>query len=55
MEQKRRNRKHSIIDGLPSELKDAVEQMLLSGATYTEVVDYLGNNGVSLSVSAVCR
>lgn len=55
MAAKRRNRKHSIIDGLPEELKAATEQMLLSGATYAEVVDYLAENGVSLSVSAVCR
>lgn len=52
---KRRNRKHSVIDGLPEELRNTTEQMLLAGATYAEIVDYLGENGVSLSVSAVCR
>ncbi|MEG2841842.1 MAG: phage protein Gp27 family protein [Ruthenibacterium sp.] len=55
MMEKRKNRKHSIIDGLPAELKNAAEQMLLSGATYSDVVAFLGENGVSLSVSAVCR
>jgi len=50
-----KRRKHSVIDGLPAPVKASVEQMLLSGTTYAEVVDYLGLQGVSLSVSAVCR
>ena len=51
----KRNRKHSVIDGLPQDLKDTVEYMLMTGATYTNVVDFLSQHGVSLSVSAVCR
>ncbi len=51
----KRNRKHSVIDGLPQDLKDTVEYMLMTGATYIDVVDYLFIHGVSLSVSAVCR
>lgn len=51
----KKNRKHSVIDGLPQDLKNTVEYMLMTGATYMNVVDYLYEHGVSLSVSAVCR
>lgn len=50
-----RNRKHSIIDSLDPELKAATENLLLTGATYSEIVDYLSKQGVSLSVASVCR
>lgn len=49
------NRKHSKIDKLPPDQKDTVEQMLLAGATYAEVVQYLDENGVQLSQASVCR
>ena len=49
------NRKHSKIDNLPDDLKGAVEQMLLSGSTYSEIVDFLKENEQSISVAAVCR
>lgn len=52
---KRKNRKHSIIDGLPDSLRDTVKQMLLSGCFYSDVVKFLGENGVSLSISSVQR
>lgn len=52
---RRSNRKHSKIDGLASELKATVEQMLLSDATYAEIVDFLEDNGVSVSIASVCR
>lgn len=55
MARKRRNRKHSIIDGLEPSLKAAVEQMLLSGSTYSEVVEFLADNGVGISTASVCR
>ncbi len=29
--------------------------MLLSGSTYSEIVDFLGDNGVGISVASVCR
>ncbi len=50
-----RNRKHCKIDKLPSDQKDAVDQMLLGDYTYTEIVDYLAANGVPLSQSSICR
>lgn len=52
---RKRNRKHSVIDGLDAALKDTVEQMLLSGSTYSEIVKYLGENNVKLSAASVCR
>ncbi len=52
---RRSNRKHSKIDGLAPELKATVEQMLLSDATYAEIVDFLEDNGVSVSIASVCR
>lgn len=52
---KKRNRKHSIIDRLPPDLRDTVEQMLLTGATYPNIVEYLGEHGVAISKSSVCR
>lgn len=49
------NRKHSKIDKLPEEQKNTVEQMLLAGSTYSEIVDYLKSEGVGISLSAICR
>ncbi len=52
---KKKNRKHSIIDGLPSEFKDAVDEMIKSDFTYHEIVDYIRKNGVEISMSSVQR
>lgn len=52
---KKHNRKHSIIDGLPSELKEAVDEMIKSNFTYHEIVDYIKSNGVNISISSVQR
>lgn len=49
------NRKHGKIDSLEPALKETVEQMLLTGSTYREIVDYLGENGVGISTSSVFR
>ncbi len=49
------NRKHSKIDELTPELRETVEQMLLSGETYNTIVNYLQQQGVGLSVASVCR
>lgn len=43
------------IDKLPSDLKDTVDQMLVSGQTYREIVAYLAENGEKLSQAAVSR
>ncbi|MDL2294913.1 DUF3486 family protein [Ruminococcaceae bacterium OttesenSCG-928-D13] len=51
----KQNRKHSKIDKLPADVKDAVEQMLLADYTYAEIVDYLAGNEISLSQSSICR
>ena len=43
------------IDKLPPDLKDTVDQMLISGQTYREIVSYLADNGEPLSQAAVSR
>lgn len=48
-------RKHSIIDGLPADLKEAVEEMLKNNFTYQEIADYIKKNGFPISVASVCR
>lgn len=55
MPKKQPNRKHSKIDSLEPALRESVEQMLLSGSTYADIVDYLKSNGVGISVASVCR
>lgn len=52
---RRRNRSAGKVDNLPEELKDAVEQMLLSGQSYKDIVKYLSENSVTLSQMSVCR
>ncbi len=49
------NRKHSKIDNLPEELRIAVEEMLLTGSTYSDIVQFLKENEQSVSVASVCR
>lgn len=48
-------RGHSTIEKLPDDLRETVEQMLLANMTYREVVEYLRDNDVKLSQSAVCN
>lgn len=52
---KKKNRKHSKIDGLPSDIKEAVEEMIKSDFTYREIVDYIKNQGFEISQSSVQR
>jgi hypothetical protein len=52
---RRRNRSSGKIDTLPENLKSTVEQMLLSGQSYREIVEYLSRNSVSVSQMSVCR
>ena len=42
MGKKAGNRKHSKIDALDPALRETVEQMLLSGSTYSEIVEKTG-------------
>ena len=49
------NRKHSIIDGLPSDLKDAVDEMIKANFPYHEIVEYIKKHGVNISISSVQR
>ena len=54
MEQKERRRSTGKVDRLPPELKDTVEQMLLTGCTYKEIVAFLKENGEEMSQMAIC-
>lgn len=47
-------RRTGKIDRLDPQIKDEVEQMLLSGVTYREIVEYLKAKGIQLSRMAVC-
>ncbi|MDO4772979.1 MAG: DUF3486 family protein [Bacillota bacterium] len=47
-------RKVGKVDKLPSDLKDTVEQMLLTGSTYKEIVAFLRDNGEVMSQMAIC-
>lgn len=50
------NRKHGIIDDLDPALRDEVEQIIINRQmTYAEIVGFLGEKGVSISASSVCR
>lgn len=49
-------RKHSKIDSLPSDIKEAVEQMIMGDYTYRDVCDFVRETAnVTLSEAAVCR
>lgn len=49
-------RKHSKIDALPADIKEAVEQMILGDYTYRDVCNFVRDNAnVTLSEAAVCR
>ena len=54
MESKERRRSIGKVDRLPPELKDTVEQMLLTGSTYKEIVTFLKENGEEMSQIAIC-
>ena len=53
MEQERRRRSTEGGQTAP-ELKDTVEQMLLTGCTYKEIVAFLKANGEEMSQMAIC-
>lgn len=52
---KRRRRSTGKIDCLSEPLKETVEQMLLAGQCYREIVEFLQENEVKLSQMSVCR
>lgn len=50
------NRKHSKIDALPTDIKSAVEEMILGNYTYRDVCNFVRDTAnVTLSEAAVCR
>lgn len=52
---RRKRRSVGTIDRLPEELRETVNQMLLAGDSYREIVEYLRDHQVQLSQMAVCR
>ncbi|MDE6834109.1 MAG: DUF3486 family protein, partial [Ruminococcus sp.] len=52
---KKKNRKHSIIDGLSTDLRETVDEMIKTNFTYHEIVEYIRKNGIEISVSSVQR
>lgn len=50
------NRKHSKIDALPTDIKSAVEEMILGNYTYRDVCNFVRDTAnITLSEAAVCR
>ena len=50
------NRKHSKIDALPTDIKEAVEQMILGNYTYRDICNFVQETAnVTLSQTAVCN
>lgn len=52
---KKRRRSVGKIDKLELSLKETVEQMLITGSTYREIVVYLKENDQEVSQMSVCR
>jgi hypothetical protein len=52
---RRRNRKHSKIDQLAPSIKLNVEEMIVAGFTYHEIVTHLKTQGVEISQSSIHR
>ena len=48
-------RDRSTIGRLPETLKDTVDEMILTGTEYSEIISYLRENGVQVSQSMVSR
>lgn len=51
----KKKRKHYAIEKLPSDVKEAVDEMIKADFTYREIVDYIKSTGNSVSKSAVQR
>lgn len=52
----RRRRYHSVITMLDPDLQREVDEMLANSRyTYTDIVQFLKENGIRISVSSICR
>lgn len=51
----KKNRNHSSINRLPSHIRQTVDEMIKSDFTYHEIVNYIRENGVEISISSVQR
>lgn len=48
-------RRHSIIDKLPAEIKETVDEMVRANFTYRDIVDYIKSTGNDISLASVGR
>lgn len=48
-------RKHSIIDKLPADIKETVDEMVRANFTYRDIVDYIKSTGNDISLASVGR
>ena len=48
-------RKHSKVNSLPKELREATEQLHQAGRTYTQITEYLRDHGTDIDRSSVGR
>lgn len=48
-------RKHSIIDKLPADIKETVDEMVRANFTYRDIVDYIRSTGNDISLASVGR
>lgn len=51
----KKKRKHYAVEKLPSDIKEAVDEMIKADFTYNEIVEYIKRTGNSISKSAVQR
>ena len=45
-------RRHSIIDKLPAEIKETVDEMVRANFTYRDIVDYIKSTGNDISLAS---
>lgn len=52
----RKNRSDSTIGGLPADVRETIEEMLLSGSSYKKVATYLADDhGIDLSITSISQ
>lgn len=51
----KKNRHHPTINRLPSHIRETVDEMIKSDFTYSEIAQFIGENGTKISISSVQR
>ena len=52
---KKYRRKHYVIEKLPEDVKNDVDEMIKADFTYSDIVEYIQNAGYTISRSSVQR